>query len=154
MAYLSTKDNGKPLICLIGLEKSGGFVEHAALIESSLKNDYYLLPDTEYIYKYIQPGAPSPEGFGHNTYFGAKLIFKSDRGDVFVATVPTQSFKPAPKFEDLLNGAEVLRVTGQLRCSMYDNALIPIVLANRLVSLADVPSSEILKRFVKASVAA
>jgi NurA domain len=152
MAYLSDLDNGKPLICLIGLEKSGAFVEHANLIEPSLKNGHYLLPDTEYIYKYIQPGAPSPEGFGHNTYFGAKLIFKSDRGDVFVATVPTQSFKAAPTFDDLLNGAEVLRVTSELRCSMYDNALIPVVLVNRLVSLADVPSSEILKRFVKASV--
>jgi hypothetical protein len=153
MEHLSRLDNGKPLICLIGLEKSGSFVEHAALIEPSLKKGHYLLPDTEYIYKYIQPGNPSREGFGHNTYYGAKLIFKSDRGNVFVATIPTKSFKPAPKFEDLLNGAEVVRVTSQLRCSMYDNALIPVVLANRLVSLADVPSSEIIKRFVKTSVA-
>lgn len=152
MEHLSTQDNGKPLICLIGLEKSGSFVEHAALIEPSLKKGHYLLPDTEYIYKYIQPGNPSREGFGHNTYYGAKLIFKSDRGDIFVATIPTRSFQARPKFEDLLNGAEVVRVTSQLRCSMYDNALIPVVLANRLVSLADVPSSEILKRFVKTSV--
>ncbi len=152
MEFLSDQDNGRPLICLIGLEKSGSFVEHAALIEPSLKKGHYLLPDTEYIYKYILPGNPSREGFGHNTYYGAKLIFKSDRGDVFVATVPTRSFQAAPEFEDLLNGAEVVRVTSQLRCSMYDNALIPVVLANRLVSLADVPSSEILKRFVKASV--
>ena len=35
---------------------------------------------------------------------------------------------------------------------LHDNVLIPVVLANRLVSLADVPSSEILKRFVKISV--
>jgi hypothetical protein len=152
MEYLSDQDNGKPLICLIGLEKSGSFVEHAALIEPLLKKGHYLLPDTEYIYKYIQPGSPSREGFGHNTYYGAKLIFKSNRGDVFVATVPTRSFQAAPKFEDLLNAAEVVRVTSELRCSMYDNALIPVVLANRLVSLADVPSSEILKRFVKTAV--
>ncbi len=152
MEYLSNLDNGKPLICLIGLEKSGSFVEHATLISPSLKRGHYLLPDTEYIYKYIQPGNPSREGFGHNTYYGAKLIFKSDRGDVFVATIPTKSFQAAPKFEDLLNGAEVVSVTSQLRCSMYDNALIPVVLANRLVSLADVPSSEIIKRFVKSSV--
>jgi len=37
----------------------------------------------------------------------------------------------------------------RLRCSMYDNALVPVVLANRLVSLADVPSAEILKKFAK-----
>ena len=152
MEYLSAQDNGKPLICLVGLEKSGSFVEHAALIEPNLKNGHYLLPDTEYIYKYIQPGNPNREGYGHNTYYGAKLFFKSDRGDIFVATIPTRTFQARPKFDDLLNGAEVVRVVSQLRCSMYDNALIPVVLANRLVSLADVPSSEILKRFVKTSV--
>jgi hypothetical protein len=32
---------------------------------------------------------------------------------------------------------------------MYDNALLPIALANRLVSLADIPSAEILKKFAQ-----
>jgi hypothetical protein len=85
--------------------------------------------------------------FGKNTYHGSKLIFKSDRGDVFVATMPTRSFEKSLNFEHLLNAAEVIRVTSKLRCSMYDNALLPVVLANQLVSLADIPSSEILKRF-------
>ena len=152
MAHLSDADNGKPLLCLVGLEKSGAFVEHAALIEPGLKPDHYLLLDNEYIYKYIQPGDPEGQAFGGNTYYGAKLIYKSPRGDVFVATIPTKHPKAAPKFDDLLNGAEILRVIGRLRCSMYDHALLPIVLANRLVSLADVPSSEILKRFVKSAV--
>ena len=31
MTYLGDKDNGKPLLNLVGLEKSGAFVEHAAL---------------------------------------------------------------------------------------------------------------------------
>jgi hypothetical protein len=152
MARLSDADNGNPLLCLVGLEKSGAFVEHAALIDPDLRPDHYLLLDNEYIYKYIQPGDPDGQAFGGNTYYGAKLIYKSVRGDVFVATVPTKHPKAAPKFNDLLNGAEILRVIGRLRCSMYDHAVLPIVLANRLVSLADVPSSEILKRFVKSTV--
>jgi len=152
MAYLSDRDNGKPLICLIGLEKSGAFVEHASLIEPMLKPDHVLMLSNDYIYKYIQPGDLSGDAFGHNTYYGAKAIFKSSRGDVYVATVPTQSPKPRPTIDDLFNGPEVLRVTAELRCSMYDHALIPVVLANRLVSLADVPSSEILARFARASV--
>jgi hypothetical protein len=152
MSYLSDRDNGKPLVCLVGLEKTGTFVEHAALIEPDLKKGHYLILDNDYIYTYIQPGDPNSQPFGANTYYGAKVIYKSDRGDIFVATIPTKSYKVSPKFEDLLNGAEVLRVVGMLRCSMYDHALIPVVLANRLVSLADVPSSEILKRFVKGSV--
>ena len=152
MSWLSTKHQGEPLICLIGLEKSGAFVEHAALIEPALKPDHYLLLDNQYIYKYIVPGDATGQPFGKNTYYGAKVVFKSAAGHVFVATIPTAAFASKPKLNELLNAAEVLRVTGDLRCSMYDNALIPIVLANKLVSLADVPSSEILKRFVKSTV--
>jgi len=152
MSWLSTKHQGSPLICLIGLEKSGAFVEHAALIEAALKPDHYLLLNNEYIYKYIVPGDAAGQPFGKNTYYGAKVIYKSGAGHVFVATIPTATFSSKPAFEQLCNAAEVLRVTGALRCSMYDNALIPIVLANKLVSLADVPSSEILKRFVTSSV--
>jgi len=153
MSWLSAKHQGAPLICLIGLEKSGAFVEHAALIEPALKADHYLLLDNQYIYKYIVPGDSTGQPFGKNTYYGAKVIFKSTAGHVFGATIPTAEFKIKPKLSELFNAAEVLRVTGDLRCSMYDNALIPIVLANKLVSLADMPSSEILKRFVKSTVA-
>jgi NurA domain-containing protein len=152
MAYVGNKDNGKPLICLVGLEKSGAFVEHAALIEPNLKSGHYLLLNNEYIYKYIVPRNSTGRPFGETTYYGAKVVYKSERGNVFVATIPTAQFKVRPTIEDLFNAAEVLQTTGELRCSMYDNALIPVVLANRLVSLADVPSSEILKRFVKSAV--
>lgn len=153
MSYLADKDNGSPLVCLIGLEKSGAFVEHAALIEPILKPGHFLMLGNDYIFKYIQPGDASAGAFGQNTYYGAKVIFKSTRGDVYVATVPTRAPSRRPRMEDLLNGPEVLRVTSELRCSMYDHALVPVVLANRLVSLADVPSSEILSRFARASVA-
>jgi len=85
----------------------------------------------------------------NNTYYGAKLIFKSHRGDVYVATMPLASGAPPKSIHDLQNAAESLKVVGELRCSMYDHALVPIVLANKLVSLADFPSSEILARFVK-----
>lgn len=149
MDYLGDKDNGKPLICLVGLEKGGHFVEHAALIAPVLDAGRYLLLDNEYIYKYIQPGDAGGAAFGSNTYYGAKIIFKSGRGDVYVATLPTRRHVATPKLDDLLNAPEVLNVVSELRCSMYDNALLPVVLANRLVSLADVPSSEILARFAR-----
>jgi hypothetical protein len=152
MTYLSDKDNGNPLVCLIGLEKSGAFVEHAALIEPILKPGHFLMLDNDYIFKYIQPGDATAGAFGHNTYYGSKVIFKSNRGDIYVATIPTKASSRKPQMTDLLNGPEVLRVTAELRCSMYDHALVPVVLANRLVSLADVPSSEILARFARTSV--
>jgi hypothetical protein len=153
MKFLSDKDAGKPLICLVGLEKSGAFVEHAMLIEPKLKPGHYLMFTNEYIYRYILPGDPSnPQPYGFNTYYGSKLVYKSVRGDVFVATVPVVDPKVRDKFENMQNAGEVLRVISELRCSMYDQALVPVVLANKLVSLADFPSSEILAKFVRSSV--
>jgi hypothetical protein len=153
MSYLADKDAGKPLVCLVGLEKSGAFVEHAMLIEPKLQPGHYMLLTNEYIYKYIIPGDPSGQPYGLNTYYGAKLVYKSPRGDVFVATIPMIDSTVRDRFENIQNAPEVLTVVSELRCSMYDQALVPIVLANKLVSLADYPSSEILAKFVRSKVA-
>jgi len=150
MEFLSGKDSGKPLLCLVGLEKSGAFVEHAMLIEPKLKPGHYLMFTNDYIYRYVLPGDPNnPQPYGFNTYYGSKLVYKSSRGDVFVATVPLVDSSVRDRFDNLQNAAEVMRVVSELRCSMYDQALVPVVLANKLVSLADFPSSEILAKFVR-----
>lgn len=154
MTFLGKADAGQPLINLVGLEKSGPFVEHATLIEPLIGPGQLLPLTNDYIYRYIQPGDPAEQSFGRNTYYGAKAIFKSKAGEMYVVTIPTGDYAPNPRVEDLFNGSEVLEVTGRLRCSMYDNALLPVVLANRLVSLADVPSSEILRRFAAKHVGA
>jgi len=147
MRFLAA-DKGGPLINLVGLEKSGPFVEHAALIEEAIPANHALVLSSPYIYKHITPGPPDKD-FGRNTYYGAKVIFRGQANDTYVASVPTLEYTNSPVFTDLLNAPDVLQTTARLRCSMYDNALLPVVLANRLVSLADVPSSEILKRFAK-----
>ena len=71
-----------------------------------------------------------------------------------LATVPTGDFRVAPQYGDFLNLTEVLAVLGKLRCSMYDNALIPIALANRLVSLSEFPSTRILETFARQGISA
>lgn len=138
------------LLNVVGLEKSGAFVEHAQQIQDRLKPNSALILSTDYIYRYIQPGDPlSPDPYGKNTYWGGKLIYKAADGNVYVATVPTHGFNPAPSFADFPNLAEILSVIGKLRCSMYDNALIPIALVNKLVSLSDFPSARILETFAR-----
>lgn len=136
---------------LAGLEKSGPFVEHAINIDELLHPGTVLPLSNEYIYKYIIPGDPqSGDPYGGNTYWGGKLIFKAFDGNTYVPTIPTsQGFKPAPTGADFLNLTAVLSALSELRCSMYDNALIPVALANRLVSLADVPSARILETFAR-----
>lgn len=147
MAFLGEGDD--PYINLVGMEKSGPFVEHAAAIEDAIPANHALVLTNEYIYKHVIPGDAEQQKFGKNTYYGTKVIFRGERNDTYVATIPTKRYLSEPTLDDLYHAAEVLRTTARLRCSMYDNALVPVVLANRLVSLADVPSSEILKKFAK-----
>jgi hypothetical protein len=138
------------LLNVVGLEKSGPFVEHAVQIDERMRPGTVLFLPNDYIYKYIVPGDPNgPDPYGKNTYWGGKLIYKAPDSNVYVATVPTHGFTSTPSYDDFLNLSEVLAVLSELRCSMYDNALIPIALANRLVSLSDFPSKRILEVFAR-----
>jgi hypothetical protein len=141
------------LLNIAGLEKSGPFVEHAIQIADRLKPESVLVLTNDYIYRYIVPGDPSStDPYGNNTYWGGKLIYKAVDDNVYVASVPTGEFKASPTFDDFFNLGEILSVLGTLRCSMYDNALIPVALANKLVSLSEFPSSRILETFAKETI--
>jgi hypothetical protein len=133
---------------MAGLEKSGAFVEHAAEVAQVLKDGSVLILANDYIYKYIIPGKAVPsDPYGRTTYYSAKLIFKTRQAGVHVVTVPTVAALAKPTIADLPNLAVILTNLEKLRCDMYDDALIPIALVNKLVSLANHPSSKILQRF-------
>jgi hypothetical protein len=75
------------------------------------------------------------------------VIFKSEGGSVYVATLPTRAVMTAPTALDFPNLHVILANIEKLRCDMYDDALFPVALVNKLVSLADHPSARILTRF-------
>lgn len=137
---------------LAGLEKSGAFVEHADEISSKTPPGRILLLDNDYIYKYILPGKSDPSSpYGKTTYYGNKLIFKADNENLYVVTLPTKEAFLSPKKEDFKNIDVILTNIKKLKCDMYDNSLLPVTLVNKLVSLADHPSSIILEKFAKES---
>lgn len=145
-------EKGESLINLVGLEKSGPFVEHAFYIQEKLKeNHFYILTD-EYIKKYI---AMQNNTYGHNTYYGWKVIYKTIQGDVLVASIPVYHYPEQEysesyyKKENFSNIETVLSVLSKMRCNMYENSLIPIALINKLVSISEFPSSKILEKFIK-----
>ncbi len=138
------------LLNAVGLEKSGAFVDHAVQIQDRMEPGRVLILDNDYIYRYVVPGDPTnPHPYGANTYWGGKVIYKAPDRNVYVATVANGEFKRAPSIEDFPNLVEILAVVGSLKCSMYDNALLPIALANKLVSLSDFPSSRLLETFAR-----
>ncbi|NOY46328.1 MAG: NurA domain-containing protein [Deltaproteobacteria bacterium] len=133
---------------LAGLEKSGPFVEHADEIAQRLGLGEFLILSDEYIYKYIIPGRANPNNpYGCTTYYGNKIIFRSSDDRTYVITLPTTEVLTNPTVHDFRNLDVILSNIQKLRCDMYDDALFPVALVNKLVSLADHPSTRILQRF-------
>jgi hypothetical protein len=66
---------------------------------------------------------------------------------VIVLNVPTGDFLLDPVAEDLLGFEQSVRVLSRLLSYRYENALVPLVLVNSLVSIAQRPSGSILETF-------
>ena len=144
---------------LIGLEKSGAFVEHANEIcygeQSKIQENQILLLDNTYIYRYIMPGkADDSRPYASSSYYSSKLIFKDRHKKTHVATIPVSNKNVVldPKKDDFKNLDIILSIVSDLKCDMYDNALVPIALVNHLVSLANHPSSILLEKFAKSKI--
>jgi hypothetical protein len=148
--YLLDKEN----LFLVGLEKSGAFVDHAQEIcilregKRILQKSHYILLDNKYIYKYITQG-DSSEPYAKSSYYGGKVIFHSSDGQILVLTVPVphKNVVMNPQEKDYKNLKEIMLNIQKLKCDMYDDSIIPIALVNKLVSLANHPSKVLLEKF-------
>lgn len=135
---------------LAGLEKSGAFVEHAIAIQSRMPHSSVLVLNDEYIYNFISPGQEDPtRPYASTSYYGTKVIFRTTGGNMHVVSMPVKSRSKNPKKKDIPNLFQVLTHVERLHCDLYENALLPVALANKLVSLSAHPSSQILKAFAK-----
>lgn len=149
--YLSENHN----IYLVGLEKSGVFVEHATQIsgkndkDALLKRNQILLLSNDYIRNYLISG---DNPYGGTSYYSGKVIFKSGEKNLYVINLPTKEYLENPTKSDYKNLDIILYNLNNLKCYMYDDALIPITFANKLVSLADQPSKVLLERFAQSKV--
>lgn len=141
---------------LAGVEKSGSFVDHAIEIASRLSDKlprgYFLLPNNDYIYKHITPRKSTNSTiYGSSSLYGVKLIFRAATDKVHVVSLPAANpkviFNPQPS--DFKNITFILNIIEKLRCDMYDNALLPVTLVNKSVSLAHRPSAVILEKFTR-----
>lgn len=144
---------------LVGLEKSGTFTEHADMITSGanacLKEGSILPLFNTYIYKHILPGPTSKDelekmnSYGSTSYYSGKIIYRSHSDRTWVLTVPVHheseiKILNKDSFENL---DEILNIIDYLKCDRYADSIVPIALANQLISLANHPSSKILEKF-------
>jgi hypothetical protein len=144
---------GSTQIHLVGLEKTGAFVDHTRQIESRVPPGSALILDDNYIYRYILgKDQNAADVYGRSNYYGRKVIYRATGGGTHVATIPTATAVASPAKADLRSFDIVLACVDRLRCDMYDSALFPVALANKLVSLSAHPSQRILQRFAVGSV--
>lgn len=146
---------------LVGLEKSGTFVEHADNITSGnnpcLRRGFALPLFNKYIYKHILPGPSSNTEleklppYASTSYYSGKIIYHSQSGKVWVLTIPIKDCDEIKTLNknSFQNLEEILNVVSNLKCDMYENAIVPIVFINQAISLANQPSSKILEKFAR-----
>lgn len=140
-------------VFIAGLEKSGAFVDHAQQIENKLEPGQALILNDKYIYRYILPGGEDPNRpYACTSNYGHKVIFKSRNKQMYVVSLPVRELKKNPTAKDLPNLSIILDNIEKLRCDMYDSALFPVALVNKLVSLSAHPSQRILARFARKNI--
>lgn len=139
-------------ILLAGLEKSGAFVDHAQAIQTTLERGKALILTDDYIYRYILPSRGDPNRpYASTSNYGHKVIFKTRGEQMYVVSIPARELKKNPTEADLPNLQVILNNVEALRCDMYDSALFPVALVNKLVSLSAHPSQRILEKFASQS---
>ena len=148
--YAKSLNENISYINLVGLDKSGMFVEHLKSIESKIPLGSILLPNLDYMRKYITGNNTSV--FGENTYFGIKMFVRKEKELSFVLDVAIpfdesiiyKDYIKQPKIEDFLSLNNILEVLFRLKCDLYEKSFIPIAMVNKLVSLSNIPSKKIL----------
>jgi len=131
---------GKDLL-ILGVEKSGQFVNHFQAIDTDKEGgkDKFpiqtaLLLDNAYISRNIVFGDPNKKEYGKDTYFGRKFFYKTLTGYKVVASIATfsndqQKLKTAlpnqfPRLVDAMN------LLDQVTSNRYPNSVTPLISAH------------------------
>jgi hypothetical protein len=148
-SYISwLRDNGR-LLNLIGVEKNGDLVNQAEEIKQHLPDaGMFFLPSQRYLIEEVA-GCVYDPSVRNTVQYGAKLVARAGPQHVLALTVPTGDFLHDPVPADLIGFDVSLRALAELLSFRYENALVPLVLANQFASISVRPSGDILQRFLE-----
>jgi hypothetical protein len=155
---LAAKGLLPPLV--VGIEKSGTFVEHANAIASHIPAGHLLPLDNDYIQRRIRARPPTTV-YGEDEFYGRRYIYKTTRDRPLVLTVPrVPAGEPyeadAPPgvnaSADPLNYGTLrvtLEVLDRIQTRLYSNAVIPVALAHETAALPLGTGSQVLTLMAK-----
>jgi hypothetical protein len=134
---------------IVGIEKNGEFRNFADAYATRLgSNGDYFLPTTKFLVESVNGRIFDPATYRNRVNYGAKLVARIGTDHVFALNIPTGQFILEPQSSDLIGLEPILCCLSQLRSYAYDNALIPVVLANNASSISNQPSATLLAQFV------
>lgn len=128
-----------PFPLVVGVEKSGRFVEHAELISHLIPPGHVMFLSRNYINRIT--GRPPQHQYGTDEFYGRRFIYRTTSGKSLVITVPP---KPGvtpyddPAGEDIASYPSlrvVCEVLDHVQTRLYENAVIPVALAHSAASL-------------------
>src|SRR5205085_2210772 len=136
-------------IYIVGVEKNGQFRDFAHSYQSRLANEgEYFIPSVKYLVESVSGRLYDPQTYRNRVNYGAKLVARTGPHHVLALNIPTGQFVLEPHSSDVIGVREILGALSQLRSYAYDNALIPLLLANNASSISNQPSSTLLAQFV------
>ena len=148
--------NNRPAAPLVvGVEKSGTFVEHAQLISHLIEPGHVMLPSTGYINRIT--GRPPNNPYGSDEFYGRRFIYRTKNGGILVFTVPPKpGVTPYGDPEgELWSSYPTLRpvceVLDHVQTRLYENAVIPVALAHSAASLPLGVGQSVLRALVQQS---
>jgi hypothetical protein len=144
-----------PDLLMIGLQKTGQLVDHVNLIDRHIPGERLFAVNDQYRYKYvISSRKPSSNGFGFETYYGQDFIYKtaSERTFVFALPYPFKSkllpdvnfIQEKTDFKHYETLCRALAVINHFQTDLYENAVVPIALANKYTAISLVPGGSVL----------
>lgn len=149
------RKQNKTDILMIGIQKTGLINDFFNLIKDKIKiGDVFCLTD-DFRNKYVnynkRPAANVT--FGNETYFGQDFLYKNKKGNVFVFNVPYPfaekskeiNFKTEKsRIENYKNIKVYTDLLDDFDCDLYENALVPTVLAHKYTAISLAPGSKVL----------
>ena len=164
--YLLNQDlrrRGHEPFLLLGLQKTGQIVDYAAMIDRYIPRNSLFCIDDEHRYKYIVASRqPAASGFGFDTHYGQDFIYKTATGRTFVFSLPypfeTKEAQGAIPFvqakTELSNYPQLgraLKVITEFETDLFENAVVPIALANRYTAISLSPGGRVLDLLTRQS---
>ncbi len=143
-----------PLV--VGVEKTGAFVEHAHLISHLIAPGQVMFLTTEYINRIT--GRPANNPYGSDEFYGRRFVYRTKSGSIVVFSIPPKPGVESPygipegeAWSSYPTLRPVCEVLDHVQTRLYENAVIPVALAHSAASLPLGVGQSVLRALVQQS---